>query len=64
MLEKLVGMDPKSAEFEELASQLQDEGKGERERIGGQVDRSKAKNTTPKKRAQKKAKNHDEDEDE
>jgi AP endonuclease-1 len=48
MLENLVGMDVESDEFKELEAKLQDEGKGEREKIGGQVDRKKAKDAKPK----------------
>ncbi|KAF2005823.1 AP endonuclease [Amniculicola lignicola CBS 123094] len=43
MLESLVGMDIESAEFEALEKKLHEEGKGERERIGEQVEKKKAK---------------------
>jgi AP endonuclease-1 len=74
MLENLVGMDVESDEFKELEAKLQDEGKGEREKIGGQVDRKKAKDTKPKnakpkeakpkKSRKKKVESEEEDEDE
>jgi AP endonuclease-1 len=56
MLENLVGMDVESDEFKELEAKLQDEGKGEREKIGGQVDRKKAKDAKPKEAKTKDAK--------
>jgi AP endonuclease-1 len=43
MLEKLVGMDFESEEFKTLEKDLQEEGTGEREKIGDQVERKKAK---------------------
>jgi AP endonuclease-1 len=61
MLESLVGMDIKSDEFQKLEAQLQDEGKGEREKIGGQVERKKAKDTKPKKSRKRKVESEDED---
>jgi AP endonuclease-1 len=64
MLENLVGMDVKSAEFQELEAKLQDEGKAEREKIGGQVDRKKAKDAKPKKSRKKKVESEEEDDDE
>jgi AP endonuclease-1 len=64
MLENLVGMDVKSAEFQELEAKLQDEGKAEREKIGGQVDRKKAKDAKPKKSRKKKVESEEVDDDE
>jgi AP endonuclease-1 len=43
MLEKLVGMNVESEEFKTLEKDLQEEGTGEREKIGDQVERKKAK---------------------
>lgn len=48
MLERLVGMDVESEEFGELETRLHEQGEGERERIGGQVDRKKVKDAKPK----------------
>ncbi|KAH7115274.1 xylose isomerase-like protein [Dendryphion nanum] len=48
MLESLVGMDMDTDEFRKLESDLQEEGAGERERIGGQVERKNSKATVPK----------------
>lgn len=62
MLEKLVGMDVESDEFKELEAKLQEEGKGEREKIGDQVERKKAKDAKPKKKGKKKVESEDEDE--
>lgn len=64
MLENLVGMDIDSDDFKELEQKLQDEGKGERERIGGQVDKKKKKDATPKKKGKKKVESEDDDDDE
>ena len=61
MLEKLVGMDIESDEFEALEAKLQEEGKSERERIGGQVERRMVKNRTPKKKSKNKVESEDED---
>ncbi|CAO2654368.1 Nn.00g111010.m01.CDS01 [Neocucurbitaria sp. VM-36] len=64
MLESLVGMDIESDEFRTLEAKLQEEGKAERDRIGGQVERKKLKDATPKKkRGKKKVESEDEDED-
>jgi AP endonuclease-1 len=60
MLEKLVGMDVESDEFQELEAKLQDEGKRERQKIGEQVERKKAKDVKPKKSRQKKVESEDE----
>jgi AP endonuclease 1 len=60
MLEKLVDMDMESDEFQELEAKLQDEGKGERQKIGDQVERRKAKVVKPKKSRQKKVESGDE----
>lgn len=49
MLERLVGMDVESEEFKKLETELQEEGKGEREKIGDQVERKKVKDEKPKK---------------
>ncbi|KAH6644048.1 DNA-lyase [Boeremia exigua] len=48
MLERLVGMDVESEEFLELEKGLFEEGVGERERVGGQVERKKEKDAKPK----------------
>lgn len=63
LLESLVGMDAKSKEFKDLEAKLQHDGKDERERIGGQVDRKKVKDAKPKKTKGKKKIESDEDED-
>lgn len=63
LLESLVGMDATTEEFEDLEAKLQDDGKDERERIGGQVDRKKVKDEKPKKKKGKKKIDSDEDED-
>lgn len=63
LLEKLVGMDVESEEFETLEADLWTEGTGERDRIGDQVDRKKVKDATPKKKRSKKI-TEDEDKDE
>jgi AP endonuclease-1 len=60
MLEKLVGMDVESDEFQVLETKLQDEGKGEREKIGSQVERKKAKDLKPTTIRQKKVEIEDE----
>ncbi|KAF2687659.1 AP endonuclease [Lentithecium fluviatile CBS 122367] len=54
MLEKLVGMDVESEGFKKWEADLFEEGKGERERIGGQVKRKQDKGPTPKKKRGKK----------
>jgi AP endonuclease-1 len=65
MLERLVGMDVESDEFKELEAELQEEGKGERERIGGQVTRKSAKDAKPKaKRGKRKVESEEEEEEE
>ncbi|KAF2269096.1 AP endonuclease [Lojkania enalia] len=62
MLEKLVGMDVKSEEFKELEADLQYQGKEERERIGEQVERKKAKvDRGVKKKGKKKVESEDDD---
>lgn len=43
LLESLVGMDPESEEFKKLDWELQEKGKGERERVQDQVDRREEK---------------------
>lgn len=48
MLERLVGMDTESEEFKSLEEKLQEEGKGERERVGEQVERKKKKDAGEK----------------
>ncbi|KAJ4984706.1 apurinic endonuclease [Stagonosporopsis vannaccii] len=48
MLERLVGMDVESEEYRELEKGLFEQGEGERERIGGQVERKKVKDAKPK----------------
>jgi AP endonuclease-1 len=64
MLEKLVGMDVESDEFQKLEAQLQNEGKGEREKIGSQVERKKVKDAKPKKSRKKKVESDERDEEE
>jgi AP endonuclease-1 len=56
MLEKLVGMDVESEEFQTWEANLLEEGTDERERIGGQVKRKQVKDATPKKKRGKKQK--------
>ncbi|EMD95034.1 hypothetical protein COCHEDRAFT_1191784 [Bipolaris maydis C5] len=64
MLESLVGMDIDSEEFKTLSARLQDEGAGERERVGDQVQRKTAKDAKPKsKRAAKKKVESEEEDD-
>ncbi|KAF1916282.1 xylose isomerase-like protein [Ampelomyces quisqualis] len=60
MLEKLVGMDVESEEFRELEAKLQDEGKVERDKIGDQVERKRAKDAKLKKSKKKKFESEDE----
>lgn len=70
MLERLVGMDVESEEFTELESTLHEQGEGERERIGKQVEKKKGKDVQTKlkvvrKEKEKKAKaKGDEEKDE
>lgn len=64
MLESLVGMDVKSKEFLDLEAKLQEEGVGERQRVGDQADRKKAKDARPKKKGKKKVKAETENEEE
>lgn len=54
MLERLVGMDVESDEFKDLEKKLHEQGEGERERIGGQVERKKVKDAKPKAARKKK----------
>ena len=63
MLESLVGMDVESEEFKTLSARLRDEGAGERERVGDQVQRKTAKDAKPKskKAAKKKVESEEED---
>ncbi|EUC37328.1 hypothetical protein COCCADRAFT_33421 [Bipolaris zeicola 26-R-13] len=63
MLESLVGMDVESEEFKTLSARLQDEGAGERERVGDQVQRKTIKDAKPKskKAAKKKVESEEED---
>ncbi|KAH8727804.1 xylose isomerase-like protein [Phaeosphaeriaceae sp. PMI808] len=66
MLEELVGMDTDSNEFKELEAKLHDEGKEEREKIGGQVGRKKTKDSktkTPRPKKQSKKVESEEDEE-
>ncbi|KAH7410347.1 xylose isomerase-like protein [Phaeosphaeria sp. MPI-PUGE-AT-0046c] len=64
MLERLVGMDVESEEFNKLEADLQEEGKGEREKIGDQVERKKIKDRKPKKgKKSKKVESEDEEDD-
>jgi AP endonuclease-1 len=64
MLEKLVGMDLESQEFRDLERTLHEQGEGERERIGDQVERKKVKDAKPKTVRKKKVKEEDVDEEE
>lgn len=48
MLEKLVGMDVESEDFKKMYEDLQEEGTGEREKIGDQVERRKVKDAKVK----------------
>jgi AP endonuclease-1 len=59
MLEQLVGMDVESDEFKELEKTLHEQGEGERERVGGQVERKKVKDAKPKAAGKKKVKDED-----
>jgi AP endonuclease-1 len=61
LLEKLVGMDVESDEFKDLEKTLHEQGNGERERIGDQVERKKVKDAKPKAARKKKVKDEDED---
>lgn len=61
LLEKLVGMDVESDEFKDLENTLYEQGNGERERIGDQVERKKVKDAKPKAVRQKKGKDEEED---
>lgn len=63
LLESLVGMDVKSDEFKDMEAKLQDEGKGERERVGDQFERKKAKAAAPKKKRGSKKTEGEDDED-
>ncbi len=51
LLERLLGMDVETNDFKELEIKLQKQGKLERERIGGQVERSKIKKAAQKGKA-------------
>ncbi|CAI6334563.1 unnamed protein product [Periconia digitata] len=53
LLEQLVGMDVESEEFKRQEKQLDTAGVGERERIGSQVKRKTAKESTPNKKTTK-----------
>ncbi|KAF2743847.1 AP endonuclease [Sporormia fimetaria CBS 119925] len=67
MLESLVGMDVESEHFKKWEKELADEGAGERERIGEQVERKKKKDAekmAPKKRKSKKKVEIDEEDEE
>jgi AP endonuclease-1 len=59
MLEQLVGMDVESDDFKELEKTLHEQGEGERERVGGQVERKKVKEAKPKAAGKKKVKDED-----
>jgi AP endonuclease-1 len=61
MLEQLVGMDVESDEFKELEKTLHEQGEGERERVGGQVERKKVKDAKPKAAGKKKVKEEEDD---
>jgi AP endonuclease-1 len=66
LLERLVGMDVEGEEFRTLERELAEKGKGERERIGEQVERKRAKDAAPKKKrgkGKKKVESEEEDED-
>ncbi|XPS74335.1 DNA-(apurinic or apyrimidinic site) lyase [Ascochyta lentis] len=63
LLEKLVGMDVESDEFKDLEKNLHEQGNGERERIGDQVERKKVKDAKPKAVRKKKVKDEEGEED-
>ena len=63
MLERLVGMDVEGEVFKGLEKSLYEQGEGERERIGDQVERKKVKDAKPKVVRKKKVKDEDEDVD-
>jgi len=64
LLERLVGMDVESEEFKKLEKDLHEEGAGERERIGDQVERKKKKEAATKKpKRKKKVESEEDDED-
>ncbi|EOD46765.1 putative dna-(apurinic or apyrimidinic site) lyase 1 protein [Neofusicoccum parvum UCRNP2] len=54
LLESLVGMDAESEEFKKLDEELQERGKGERERVQDQVDRREEKKKTKTEKGGKK----------
>lgn len=54
LLERLIGMDVESEEFKAEEKRLWEEGKGERERIGEQVDKRAAKEREKKEKAKAK----------
>jgi AP endonuclease-1 len=56
MLERLVGMDVESEEFKTMEKKLFNEGAGERERIGEQVERKKKKDKEAEEKKAKKGK--------
>ncbi|PSN64772.1 AP endonuclease [Corynespora cassiicola Philippines] len=64
LLERLVGMDVESDEFKTLEKDLFDAGSSERERIGDQVERKKAKAAPKKRKSKKKAESEDETDEE
>jgi len=59
LLEKLVGMDVESEDFKKMYEDLQEEGIGEREKIGDQVERRKVKNAKTKAPKVKKETQHE-----
>lgn len=64
LLESLVGMTGEEEEFISKAKELQEKGKGERERIGTMVAKSKTKKAPVKRGKKAKAESEDEDSDE
>jgi AP endonuclease 1 len=63
LLESLIAMDPETEEFKKLDSDLQAQGKSEREKIQGQVDKKTAKDAKKSiKSAKKKAAASNDDE--
>lgn len=51
LLERMIGMDVEGEEFKEIEARLWEEGKGERERVGDQVDRKAAKDREKEEKA-------------
>lgn len=56
LLEQLIGMDVNSEQFKAQEAELEQAGVGERERVGDQVERKKAKDSAPAKKTKAKKK--------